>query len=159
LASALPVVVPAPPRRRPAGTYPRSPSAPSRYLDLPERPSQSPKSQNLLLLLVAQNVGHPGGGPQGPLPRRRPGALHQLAELRCPPKHARKDPRGRPLLGPESCWRRKGSHTMRLRQVGLIAFFLGASGCGCRPPPIKLAFMVSGTDNPLLLDDVYLIPR
>ena len=50
-----------------------------RVLDLPERPPQSPKGQYLLSFLVAQDVGHPGGGPQARRLRQRPGALHQLA--------------------------------------------------------------------------------
>lgn len=50
-----------------------------RFLDLPDRSTQSLKRQYLLLVFVAQDVGHPGEGPFGPPPRQRPGALSHLA--------------------------------------------------------------------------------
>jgi hypothetical protein len=55
------------------------PAHAGRGFDPPKRPSESPKRQNLLSFVVAQDVGHPGDGPLGPPPRQRPGALHQLA--------------------------------------------------------------------------------
>src|SRR6185437_16229964 len=42
-----------------------------RALNSPERPTESPKPKYLLSFLFAQDVGHPGGGPRGPLPRQR----------------------------------------------------------------------------------------
>ena len=45
-----------------------------RLFDAAQRPAQPPQSENLLLLVVPQDVGHPGGGPQVPPPRQRPGA-------------------------------------------------------------------------------------
>jgi hypothetical protein len=42
----------------------------SLFLDAPQRPAQPPQRQYLMLLLVAQNVGHPGGGAR-PLPPRQ----------------------------------------------------------------------------------------
>jgi hypothetical protein len=44
-------------------------------LDAPQRPAQSPKRQNLLLLVVAQDVAHPGAGTRFPRLRQRLGPL------------------------------------------------------------------------------------
>ena len=46
-------------------------AAPGRLFDAPERPSQAPKRQDLLSLLVAQDVAHPGEGPCRPCRRQR----------------------------------------------------------------------------------------
>jgi hypothetical protein len=53
----------------------RLPPDAGRLFDTTERPAQLPQSENLLLLVVPQDVGHPGGEPQAPPPRQRPGAL------------------------------------------------------------------------------------
>ena len=55
------------PRRLQIGAD-RLAAAPGRLFDAPERPSQAPKRQDLLSLLVAQDVAHPG---EGPCPCRR----------------------------------------------------------------------------------------
>jgi len=47
--------------------------------DSPQRPAQSPKRQYLLLLLVAQDVAHPGDGSRPHRLRQRPGALLVVA--------------------------------------------------------------------------------
>jgi hypothetical protein len=41
---------------------------PGRQFDATERPAEPPQSENLVPLIVSQDVGHPGGGPQ--IPRR-----------------------------------------------------------------------------------------
>src|SRR2546428_13233885 len=43
-------------------------TGPERLFDAAERPAQPSQSEDLLLLLVSQDVGHPGGEPQ--VPRR-----------------------------------------------------------------------------------------
>ena len=56
-----------------------------RLFNAAERPAQPPQSENLLLSVVPQDVGHSGGRPQGPLPRQRPGAsLPHWPGFRCP---------------------------------------------------------------------------
>ena len=52
----------------------------ARSIPVRARSRASQEGQNLLLLLVAQDVGHPGGRPRARCLRQRPGALHQLAE-------------------------------------------------------------------------------
>ena len=58
------------PRRLQIGAD-RLAAAPGRLFDAPERPSQAPKRQDLLSLLVAQDVAHPGEGPCRPCRRQR----------------------------------------------------------------------------------------
>src|SRR6266540_1811551 len=45
-----------------------------RVFDAAERPSEPPQGEDLLLLVVSQDVGHPGGGSQVPPPRHVLGA-------------------------------------------------------------------------------------
>src|SRR3989441_1339207 len=68
---------------------------PDRLFDAAERPSQPPQSEDLLLLVVSQDVRHPGGDPQSPPPRQRPGVAlphwpvfrrPRLAGFGCPPR-------------------------------------------------------------------------
>ena len=58
------------PRRLQIGAD-RLAAAPGRLFDAPERPSQAPKRQDLLSLLVAQDVAHHGEGPCRPCRRQR----------------------------------------------------------------------------------------
>jgi hypothetical protein len=56
-----------------------------RVFDAAERPSEPPQGEDLVLLLVSQEVGHPGGGSQIPPPRQRLGApLPHWPVFRCP---------------------------------------------------------------------------
>ena len=50
-----------------------------RLLDAPQRPAQSAQRQDLLLLVVAQDVGHAGEGPRAPRRRQRLGPATVVA--------------------------------------------------------------------------------
>ena len=75
-----------------------------RLLDAPQRPAQPPQRHHLLSLLLVQDVGHPGGEPQGSRRRQRPERYDLLwpvfrrphmAGFGCPPRSAGRAPRAR----------------------------------------------------------------
>ena len=73
------------PRRLQIGAD-RLAAAPGRLFDAPERPSQAPKRQDLLSLLVAQDVAHPGEGPCRPCRRQRLSRGPLMAGFGCRPR-------------------------------------------------------------------------
>jgi hypothetical protein len=105
---------PAPARRR-AHRHPgglevgtrRLPAHARRLLDAPQGPAQLAQRHHLLLLLVAQDVGHPGGGPWPARRRQRPKSSTPSAALQPaitgrfarPPRRRCADHRGREPQG------------------------------------------------------------
>ena len=95
----------------------RLPTHPRRLLDAPQRPAQSPKCQNFLSFLVAQDVGHAGGGTTVLPPRQRLGVplphwpvfrCRRLAGFGCRPRTFRRSSSRGPIMTVrplQSAWR------------------------------------------------------